>query len=683
MHHINKAVFILVNVLVFNTIQAQTLQLLSTLQPGTTNTNFNSGDHAAWAITNNNLYYLFDNQNGKFQLGRYSSTGHQMIPNLNASDIGPQDAQLAFNGKVYTIYATASGKQQLAELNGTTYTLFSNPDNGNGFIGYPVVFNNAVYYKYKDVNAKARLAKFDGVSVTLVNNPSASDPGFHNNPIVYNNKLYFAYKKSTGKHVLAQYDGFNISLINNPSATDAGFHSSEPILFGGKLCLRYTGNGVKNNLAIFDGTTLNVISNFNALDLGYNGKPVIYNSKLFITYGNASIPTKYQLASWDGVSLSLIANPNTTTTGIFGSMVVMNNKLYTGFVSSATMNQLISYDGSSFVFYSNVATNDKGIVEGIQPVASNGFVFFLYQVSNGGLRLAKCNGSTISLFSNPDAGQPFVDLTPVKMTFFNNQIFLNYNQASGNRQLAYFNPCSSVNITINDSICVNSYYSFNGQLLNTPGNYTVTFTSASGCDSTVTLHLSTYSCTNTNLKLFVQGYYSGGSLQPVLQNSGLAANATDCDFLRIELHAPSAPYNLIHSVNAMLKTNGTVVCPIPSNLSGGNYYISIRHRSALETWSSLPVLMNSLTNYDFTISANKAFSGNQLLVAPGKYAFYNGDLDHDGAIDAFDYMVISPDIEIGNFGYLHTDLNGDGVVDIFDNLVLEPNILNGVGAIAP
>lgn len=664
---------------------AQFAQTIPNPITGTVNNNFNSGDNVAWVEYNSKLYYLFDLQNGKFQLGAYSvaTSTNQLIPNVSPTDVGPQDAQIVFNNKLYTIYATSSGKQQLAEFNGSSYTLYANPDNGNGLIGYPIVYNNKLYYKYKDVNAKARLVSFNGAAVSLIANPATADPGFHNNPIVYNSKLYFSYKKSTGKNVLAQYDGTTITLINNPNTTDAGFHSSEPIIYGGKLCLRYTGNGVKNNLATFDGTTLTIINNPSTFDLGYNGKPVLFNNKLFITYGDASIPTKYQLASWNGTSLTLISNP-TSSTGVLGYPVVMGTKLYFGYIASSTMNQLVSYDGASFNVFSNPSTADKGIVDGIIPEALNGGVFFNYQLSSGGYRMAKCNGTSITLFNNPDAGQPFTDLTPLRLTPFSNYLFLNYAQPGGSRQLALLNTCSTSTITITDSVCNNAYYSFNGQLYNTAGNYTATFTSSTGCDSIVTLHLTTYACTNTNLKCYIQGYYSNGTMPSVLLNSGVAgASVTDCDFVRVELHGATAPYNLVTMVNAMLKTNGTLICPIPPNLANLNYYLAIRHRNGLETWSSLPVLMNANTHYDFTTSANKAYGGNQVLVATNIYAIFNGDMNHDGAIDAFDYLIMDPDIQQGNSGYLISDLNGDGSVDIFDDLKLEPNIANGIGLSRP
>jgi hypothetical protein len=44
---------------------------------------------------------------------------------------------------------------------------------------------------------------------------------------------------------------------------------------------------------------------------------------------------------------------------------------------------------------------------------------------------------------------------------------------------------------------------------------------------------------------------------------------------------------------------------------------------------------------------------------------------------------LEPDIIAGSYGYLNTDLNGDGSVDAFDFLLLDVNVQNGIGASTP
>ncbi|MBL7772952.1 MAG: hypothetical protein JNM95_08830 [Chitinophagaceae bacterium] len=74
-------------------------------------------------------------------------------------------------------------------------------------------------------------------------------------------------------------------------------------------------------------------------------------------------------------------------------------------------------------------------------------------------------------------------------------------------------------------------------------------------------------------------------------------------------------------------------------------------------------------NYDFSTSANQAFGSNQKDVEPGVWAIYSGDINQDGAIDVFDYLLQDTDIIASVSGYLPFDLNGDGSVDAFDYFV--------------
>jgi hypothetical protein len=112
--------------------------------------------------------------------------------------------------------------------------------------------------------------------------------------------------------------------------------------------------------------------------------------------------------------------------------------------------------------------------------------------------------------------------------------------------------------------------------------------------------------------------------------------------------------------------------------------VVVKQRNHIETWSAQPILLQPGNNtFDFSSSNVNAYGANQQQVAPGIWAFYGGDLNQDQSIDAFDFLILDPDVMLGVGGYYHTDLNGDGAVDAFDYLVMEPNIVEGVGASTP
>lgn len=188
-----------------------------------------------------------------------------------------------------------------------------------------------------------------------------------------------------------------------------------------------------------------------------------------------------------------------------------------------------------------------------------------------------------------------------------------------------------------------------------------------------------------NLKAYLQGFYDSisGQMTDALFNQGEYNTASVvADTITIELHSATAPYTLAYSAKTILLQNGMARIKGYGHL-GQSYYVVVKHRNHVETWSAAPVKLKVNTLYNFTTSDNKAYGNNQVEVENGIYAFYSGDMNQDGAIDAFDYVVIDPDISNGSSGYLTTDLNGDGSVDAFDYVILDPNIYAGVGASAP
>lgn len=215
--------------------------------------------------------------------------------------------------------------------------------------------------------------------------------------------------------------------------------------------------------------------------------------------------------------------------------------------------------------------------------------------------------------------------------------------------------------------------------------YTVTGTSTtSGCSKSVTRTV-TVNCGNTlNLKTFIQGYYIGAQqMNAALLNQGQPNTATQTDSIQIELRQTVAPYSVAYALSGVLLTNGNFNAYLPSSTAGNSYYIVVKNRNILETWSKNPVSFSGNTSYDFTNAATKAYGDNLIEVEPGTWAVFSGDLDHDGSIDGFDFLVMYPDIVNGNFGYLSDDIDGDGSVDIFDFILLDPNIINGQTMASP
>ncbi|HNB81907.1 MAG TPA: fibronectin type III domain-containing protein, partial [Chitinophagaceae bacterium] len=177
-------------------------------------------------------------------------------------------------------------------------------------------------------------------------------------------------------------------------------------------------------------------------------------------------------------------------------------------------------------------------------------------------------------------------------------------------------------------------------------------------------------------KNFLQGYWNGmNGMVPVLNNQGISAGVQDCDSLNIQIHQAQSPYPIVASATSILQQDGTTQWQLP--VLYGNYYIHIRHRNAVDTWSATPIpFSHYASSYDFSTAANKAFGNNQVNLAPGIWGFYTGDLNEDDNIDILDGTVLENDIFIFGSGYLATDLNGDGNTDLLDDPLLQSNISN-------
>ena len=156
------------------------------------------------------------------------------------------------------------------------------------------------------------------------------------------------------------------------------------------------------------------------------------------------------------------------------------------------------------------------------------------------------------------------------------------------------------------------------------------------------------------------------------------ANPTICDSVRIELHNASSPYALVDNTIGTINTNGLGSFLFSASTLGGSYYIVIKHRNALETWSAAPVTLTSGGTYDFTTAANKAFGSNQILLSAGFYGLYSGDISNgvtlgiqDGIIDINDYNVLQGGLYPTLTTYNVRDLTGDLVVESSDFSLIE------------
>ncbi len=229
------------------------------------------------------------------------------------------------------------------------------------------------------------------------------------------------------------------------------------------------------------------------------------------------------------------------------------------------------------------------------------------------------------------------------------------------------------------------------------GNITVSTTCGTATGATPFNFIAAPTVT-LSLKLFIQGFYSGGGLMRNNANGGclfinsISSNTSDVDTVFISAMNPTT-YAEVNRQYGILKINGNVSVTFNASvITGNSYYIRVQHRSALETWSAAPVIMTASSSYDFTTSQNKAYGSNQIVTSDlAGWAFYSGDISHfltglghkDGIIEAQDYGDMENAVYYTLSGYSLEDITGDGLVESEDYAIMENNVYATIQALHP
>ena len=176
-----------------------------------------------------------------------------------------------------------------------------------------------------------------------------------------------------------------------------------------------------------------------------------------------------------------------------------------------------------------------------------------------------------------------------------------------------------------------------------------------------------------NLNVIPEGYFNTGS-------SVLNSNDTMIVYLRNSV----APYAIIDSSATVIDSLSFGGSFTFENASSGSYYIAVKGKNTIETWSKFPqsFTAGSVNSYDFTVSSNMAF-GNNMKLKNAKYCLYSGDTDQDGLIDLTDLLQIYNDASSFTAGYNATDLDGNRITDLTDLVLANNNSSVFVSRIIP
>lgn len=206
-----------------------------------------------------------------------------------------------------------------------------------------------------------------------------------------------------------------------------------------------------------------------------------------------------------------------------------------------------------------------------------------------------------------------------------------------------------------------------------PGTYNITFSAPGFISQTINnVSVGNFSSTTLDVRLspsnpyqmhltaLIEGFFNGTTMAS--------------DTVAVELRSSSSPYNLVVTKKITLDASGFGTTSLSSLLDAASYYIVVKHRNSIETWSSTPqAFVNGILNYDFTIDRSKAY-GNNLVRKGMKWCIYSGDVNQDGIVDLTDVNLIVNDANLYTTGsYLNTDLNADTWADLSDILIAVNN----------
>ena len=215
-----------------------------------------------------------------------------------------------------------------------------------------------------------------------------------------------------------------------------------------------------------------------------------------------------------------------------------------------------------------------------------------------------------------------------------------------------------------------------------PGTYSLTFSAPGFISKTITnVSASNFNSTILDVELLPQNPYQLALTAMIegFYNGSVMVS----DTITVELRNSSSPYGIIEQKKMLLNSSGYGTTSFTSALETASYYVVVKHRNSIETWSSAPqTFSNSLMYYDFTTGQNMAYGQNMVLKGT-KWCFYGGDVTKDGLVDGSDLATVENDNSNFTAGYLASDVTGDEIVDGSDLALVDNNNAKFVAKVIP
>ncbi len=179
---------------------------------------------------------------------------------------------------------------------------------------------------------------------------------------------------------------------------------------------------------------------------------------------------------------------------------------------------------------------------------------------------------------------------------------------------------------------------------------------------------------NLNLTVQIQGFYD--SLTNIMVR----------DTVSIYLRNSTSPFAIVDSAKAYLSSSGAGLFTFANPINGVSYYIQMKHRNSIETWSkTTPSFSGNSMTYNFTTAKTKAFGDNMILTdnSPVKYAVYSGDVNQNATVDLNDVLSVYNAASVFSAGYIVNDITGNNLADLNDIILAYNNSTEFVAVVRP
>ena len=180
----------------------------------------------------------------------------------------------------------------------------------------------------------------------------------------------------------------------------------------------------------------------------------------------------------------------------------------------------------------------------------------------------------------------------------------------------------------------------------------------------------------TECTSLVEGFYNA------------TTNTMIADTMRYFLRASVFPYSIVDSSKALMNSDGTGLASFSNAQSQTDYFLVLKHRNSVETWSSVLISFPQLTGqiqYIFSDQITKAFGNNlkQVDASPVRFGIFSGDENQNGVVDLTDVVNVSNAAGSFTTGYTSTDMNGNNITDLSDVVITSNNASAFVAAVTP